>query len=425
MPPRIGTGTAACFLVGWWGLRWLERRLCGAVVAAVPRKRSGNRRCVSWSKGTGCGGAASFSFGEKPGSNGGSAGRWLLPFPGNGPGTGGVFLGWREQAAAGRRASLSGRGRLGQKFPRGSGCCRSSETVREQAVCFLVEGDGLRRGGEPLFRGEAGSDTFPVATAIRCYRPLLAFPLLAACLPAACHHLIIRCCLHPPPLLTRRTSCQPPRRLPPPAACHYPPPATSATVACHPCRCLPSRCCRLPPACHYPPPATSAADCVLTACVSTVCRFSPLVITTCRPPLPPAACLLPPSPACHHPLLPAPPPLLTRRYRPPQQLPATPATLRNLPPPAACHFRRHAPAGRTDGLRRHPAWSVGARCVAGEKFCEIIWKIGKSFLSLFRLSIGVLAFRGRDSCFLLDYHSYGKRDYLSDGGRVQEAQGRA
>ena len=335
----------------FWGEAGFERRLCGAVVAAVPRKRSGNRRCVSWSKGTGCGGAESLSFGERTGSNGCSAGRWLLPLPGNGPGAGGVLLCRREQAAAGRRASLSGRGRIRTRHP-----------------------------SPPLF-----------ASAVRCY--------------------------HPPPATTRR--------LPPPAACHYPPPATSATVACHPCRCLPSRCCRLPPACHYPPPATSAADCVLTACVSTVCRFSPLVITTCRPPLPPAACLLPPSPACHHPLLPALPPLLTRRYRPPQQLPATPATLRNLPPPAACHFRRHAPAGRTDGLRRHPAWSVGARCVAGEKFCEIIWKIGKSFLSLFRLSIGVLAFRGRDSCFLLDYHSYGKRDYLSDGGRVQEAQGRA
>lgn len=335
----------------FWGEAGFERRLCGAVVAAVPRKRSGNRRCVSWSKGTGCGGAESLSFGERTGSNGCSAGRWLLPLPGNGPGAGGVLLCRREQAAAGRRASLSGRGRIRTRHP-----------------------------SPPLF-----------ASAVRCY--------------------------HPPPATTRR--------LPPLAACHYPPPATSATVACHPCRCLPSRCCRLPPACHYPPPATSAADCVLTACVSTVCRFSPLVITTCRPPLPPAAFLLPPSPACHHPLLPAPPPLLTRRYRPPQQLPATPATLRNLPPPAACHFRRHAPAGRTDGLRRHPAWSVGARCVAGEKFCEIIWKIGKSFLSLFRLSIGVLAFRGRDSCFLLDYHSYGKRDYLSDGGRVQEAQGRA
>ena len=321
----------------FWGEAGFERRLCGAVVAAVPRKRSGNRRCVSWSKGTGCGGAESLSFGERTGSNGCSAGRWLLLLPGNGPGAGGVLLCRREQAAAGRRASLSGRGRLGQKFPRGSGCCRSSETVREQAVCFLVEGDGLRRGGEPLFRGEAGSDTFPVATAIRCYRPLLAFPLLAACLPAACHHLIIRCCLHP-----RRFS---------PAA-----PAASHPAACVPAACVP-------------------AACYLRRCLRP--RF-------CLP---------------------------SRRFSPAA--------------PAACHFRRHAPAGRTDGLRRHPAWSVGARCVAGEKFCEIIWKIGKSFLSLFRLSIGVLAFRGRDSCFLLDYHSYGKRDYLSDGGRVQEAQGRA
>ena len=49
----------------FWGEAGFERRLCGAVVAAVPRKRSGNRRCVSWSKGTGCGGAASLFFGER------------------------------------------------------------------------------------------------------------------------------------------------------------------------------------------------------------------------------------------------------------------------------------------------------------------------------------------------------------------------
>ncbi len=280
MPPRIGTGTAACFLVGWWGLRWLERRLCGAVVAAVPRKRSGNRRCVSWLEGTGCGGAASFSFGEKPGSNGGSAGRWLLPFPGNGPGTGGVFLGRRGRAAAGRRASLSGRGRLGQKFPRGSGCCRSSETVREQAVCFLVEGNRLRRGGEPLFRGEAGSDTFPVATAIRCYRPLLAFPLLAACLPAACHHLIIRCCLHP-------------RRFSP-----------AAPAASHPAACVPAAC--VPAACYLrhrclPPLSLSATP--VAVCLPAACRFSPPVITRRLPPATSAAVCVPASacrPAASH-----------------------------------------------------------------------------------------------------------------------------
>lgn len=279
----------------FWGEAGFERRLCGAVVAAVPRKRSGNRRCVFWSKGTGCGGAESLSFGERTGSNGCSAGRWLLPLPGNGPGAGGVLLCRREQAAAGRRASLSGRGRIRTRHP-----------------------------SPPLF-----------ASAVRCY--------------------------HPPPATTRR--------LPPLAACHYPPPATSATVACHPCRCLPSRCCRLPPACHYPPPATSAADCVLTACVSTVCRFSPLVITTCRPPLPPAAtarrlppssfllplpviirCCLHPrrfSPAASHPPL---PPAATVACHPrysPQS-----ATTRCLPFPPPC-------AGRAD------RWAAAAPRVVG------------------------------------------------------------
>ena len=323
----------------FWGEAGFERRLCGAVVAAVPRKRSGNRRCVSWSKGTGCGGAESLSFEERTGSNGCSAGRWLLPLPGNGPGAGGVLLCRREQAAAGRRASFSGRGGFGHVSR------RHRYSLLSPAACVSA----------------------PRRLPPRCL--------------SSSHHPLLPA---PPPLLTRRTSCQPPRRLCPRRLC--------------PRRLLP------------PPPllVTPVAVCLPAA--------------TARR-LPPSSFLLP-LPViircCLHPLL-----LLTRRYRPPQQLPATPATLRNLPPPAACHFRRHAPAGRTDGLRRHPAWSVGARCVAGEKFCEIIWKIGKSFLSLFRLSIGVLAFRGRDSCFLLDYHSYGKRDYLSDGGRVQEAQGRA
>ena len=366
--PETVREQAVCFLVEgdglrrgggllFWGEAGFERRLCGAVVAAVPRKRSGNRRCVSWSKGTGCGGAAGFSFGERPGSNGGSAGRWLLPFPGNGPGTGGVFLGRRGRAAAGRRASFSGRGGFGHVSR------RHRYSLLSPAACVSA----------------------PRRLPPRCL--------------SSSHHPLLPA---PPPLLTRRTSCQPPRRLCPrrlcprrllppppllatpvavclPAACRFSspvitrrlPPATSATAACHPCRCLPPRCLSLFPACYHPPPAAR----YLRRCLRP--RF-------CLP---------------------------SRRFSPAA--------------PAACHFRRHAPAGRTDGLRRHPAWSVGARCVAGEKFCEIIWKIGKSFLSLFRLSIGVLAFRGRDSCFLLDYHSYGKRDYLSDGGRVQEAQGRA
>ena len=284
MPPRIGTGTAACFLVGWWGLRWLERRLCGAVVAAVPRKRSGNRRCVSWLEGTGCGGTAGFSFGERPARAEVSAGQWLLPFLGNGPGTGGVFLGRRGRAAAGRRASFSGRGGFGHVSR------RHRYSLLSPAACVSA----------------------PRRLPPRCL--------------SSSHHPLLPA---PPPLLTRRTSCQPPRRLPPPAACHYPPPATSATVACHPCRCLPSRCCRLPPACHYPPPATSAADCVLTACVSTVCRFSPLVITTCRPPLPPAATV-----ACHP------------RYSPQS------ATTRCLPFPPPC-------AGRAD------RWAAAAPRVVG------------------------------------------------------------
>ena len=295
-----------------------------------------------------------------------------------------MFLGWREQAAAGRRASLSGRSRVRTEALRGGSCCRSPETVREQAVCFLVGGNRLRRDGGLLFRGEAGSGRSFRGTVVAAVprkrsgnRRCVSWSKGTGCGGAASLFFgerRVRTRFPSPPLFAAIARCLRFRSSPPasplpviisssavactPAASHpphqlsatpppvSPPPATSATAACHPCRCLRPRFC-LPSR-----------------------RFSPAA-------------------------------------------------------PAACHFRRHAPAGRTDGLRRHPAWSVGARCVAGEKFCEIIWKIGKSFLSLFRLSIGVLAFRGRDSCFLLDYHSYGKRDYLSDGGRVQEAQGRA
>ncbi len=332
MPPRIGTGTAACFLVGWWGLRWLERRLCGAVVAAVPRKRSGNRRCVSWLEGTGCGGTAGFSFRERPARAEVSAGQWLLPFLGNGPGTGGVFLGRRGRAAAGRSASLSGRERVRTDALRGGGCCRSPETVREQAVCFLVEGDGLRRGGVPLFRGENGFERMlcgavvaaaprkrpgcrrraslsegtgcggaaslffgerrvrtrfpspPLFAAIaRCLRfrssppasplPVIISSSAVACTPAASH----------PP---HQLPATPPPVSPPPVS---PPPATSATAACHPCRCLPPRCLSLFPACYHPPPAA---------------RY-----------LPPATCRPLPPPLSASPLLPAVPPLLTSRTR--------------------------------------------------------------------------------------------------------------
>ena len=264
-------------------------------------------RRASWSEGGGCGGAAGFSFGERPGSNGGSAGRWLLPFPGNGPGTGGVFLGRRGRAAAGRRASLSGRERVRTDALRGGGCCRSPETVREQAVCFLVEGDGLRRGGEPLFRGENGFERMlcgavvaaaprkrpgcrrraslsegtgcggaaslffgerrvrtrfpspPLFAAIaRCLRfrssppasplPVIISSSAVACTPAASH----------PP---HQLPATPPPVSPPPVS---PPPATSATAACHPCRCLPPRCLSLSPPVitRRLPPATSAAVCV-------------------------------------------------------------------------------------------------------------------------------------------------------------------
>ena len=296
---------------------------------------------------------------------------------------------WSEGGggAAGRRASLLGRGRVRTEALRGGGCCRSPETAREQAVCFLVGGNRLRRDGGLLFRGEAGSGRsfrgavvaavprkrsgnrrcvswskgtdcggvaslffgerrvrtrFPspplFAAIARCLRfrsspsasplPVIISSSAVACTPAASH---------------------PPHQLPATPPPVSPPPATSATAACHPCRCLPSRCCRLPPACHYPPPATSAADCVLTACVSTVCRFSPLVITTCRPPLPPAACLLPPSPACHHPLLPAPPPL-----------PPAATARRNscLPPPllsAICHH----PLPAISAAMRRPGGQMG------------------------------------------------------------------
>ena len=247
----------------FWGEAGFERRLCGAVVAAVPRKRSGNRRCVSWSKGTGCGGAESLSFEERTGSNGCSAGRWLLPLPGNGPGAGGVLLCRREQAAAGRRASLSGRGRIRTRHP-------SPPLFASAVRCYHPPPVTTRRLPLPAAR----------YLRHRCLSPLSrsAFPLLSPSpLPVITRRPL-------PPLLTASSQPASPlsvafprlsllpaaRRLPPssfpclsssavactPAASHPPlPPA--ATVACHPryspqsatTRCLP-----------FPPPCAGRAD---------------------------------------------------------------------------------------------------------------------------------------------------------------------
>ena len=308
-------------------------------------------RRASWSEGGGCGGAAGFSFGERPGSNGGSAGRWLLPFPGNGPGTGGVFLGRRGRAAAGRRASLSGRERVRTDALRGGGCCRSPETARVPAACFFVGGNRLRRGGELLFRGGAG---FGRVTHRLRYSP----PLFASAV--RCHH--------PPPATTRR--------LPPLAACHYPPPATSATAACHPCRCLPPRCLSLFPACYHPPPAARyLRRCLRPRFCLPSRRFSPAA---------PAACLLPPSSfPCLSSSAVACTPAATARRLPPSSFPClsssavacTPAASHPSLPPAAtvaCHPRYSPQSATTRRLPFPPPcagradrWAAAAPRVVG------------------------------------------------------------
>ena len=221
---------------------------------------------------------------------------------------------------------------------RGGGCCRSPETVREQAVCFLVEGDGLRRGGEPLFRGENGFERMlcgavvaaaprkrpgcrrraslsegtgcggaaslffgerrvrtrfpspPLFAAIaRCLRfrssppasplPVIISSSAVACTPAASH---------------------PPHQLPATPPPVSPPPATSATAACHPCRCLPPRCLSLFPACYHPPPAARyLRRCLRPRFCLPSRRFSPAATARRN------SCLPPPllSAICHHPLL--------------------------------------------------------------------------------------------------------------------------
>lgn len=250
----------------FWGEAGFERRLCGAVVAAVPRKRSGNRRCVSWLEGTGCGGAESLSFGERTGSNGCSAGRWLLPLPGNGPGAGGVLLCRREQAAAGRRASLSGRGRIRTRHP-----------------------------SPPLF-----------ASAVRCYHPP---PATTRRLPppAACHHS--------PPAITRRPLPPPPLLVTPVAVClpaavafplpvitrrPLPPLLTASSQPASPLSVAFPRLSLLPAARRYrPPPASFLLPLpVIIRCCLHPRRFSPAATARRN------SCLPPPllSAICHHPL---------------------------------------------------------------------------------------------------------------------------
>ena len=325
-------------------------------------------RRASWSDGGGCGGAAGLSFGERSGSNGGSAGRWLLPFPGNGPGTGGVFLGRRGRAAAGRRASFSGRGRLGQKFLRGGGCYLAPKTAGCRRRVAWLEGTdrgeaagvffggGERRLGQKFLRGSV------------CYLA----PKTAGCRRRTCWlegtdrggaaslffgERRVRTRFPSPPLFAATARCYrsllplsaTARRLSLFSACHYPPPATSATVACHPCRCLPSRGLSPSPACHY----------LIIRCCLHLRRFSPAAPAVSLP----AACYLRPLPPLLTASSPPASPLsvafprlsllpAARRCRPP--LPPA-ATARRLPPSSfllplpviircCLHPRRFSPA---------------------------------------------------------------------------------
>ena len=270
----------------FWGEAGFERRLCGAVVAAVPRKRSGNRRCVSWSKGSGCGGAESLSFGERTGSNGCSAGRWLLPLPGNGPGAGGVLLCRREQAAAGRRASLSGRGRIRTRHPSPplfASAIRLRCSLPPPAACHHPPPATTRRLPLPAAR----------YLRHRCLPPLslsasplpVAFPRLLS--PAACRPLPPPLSASPllpavPPLLTSRTRCLPPSSFP----C-----LSSSAVACTPA----ATARRLPPS-SFPCLSSSAVACTpaashpsLPPAATVAChpRYSPQSATTRRLPFPP------------------------------------------------------------------------------------------------------------------------------------------
>ena len=163
--------------------------------------------------------------------------------------------------------------------------------------------EGTGRGGAAgvSFGERPGSDTSPVASAIRCY--------------------------HPPPAITRRPLPPPPLLVTPvavclPAACRLPLPViiSSSAVACtsaasHPPHQLPASPPPVSPPPVSPPPATSAARYLRHRCLPPLSlSASPLPVAFPRL-LSPAACRPLPPPLSASPLLPAVPPLLTSRTR--------------------------------------------------------------------------------------------------------------
>ena len=154
-------------------------------------------------------------------------------------------------AAVGRRASLSGRGRVRTEALWGGGCCRSPETVREQAVCCLVGGDGQRRGGGRFFREEDG---FGCAVCRHFPSPRRHLAVTSPS-PHRRHFLpppAPSSCLSPPV-----AACVP--TVYPPLAYHHPPSATSRHHLPSR-RCLPAATSCLPFPPPFPPPCAGRAD---------------------------------------------------------------------------------------------------------------------------------------------------------------------